>query len=40
MRFYQDLSQRQIGEEIGMNQMAVSRALARILASMREQVEA
>jgi RNA polymerase sigma-B factor len=40
MRFYQDLSQRQIGEEIGMNQMAVSRALARILASMRQQVEA
>jgi RNA polymerase sigma-B factor len=40
MRFYHDLSQRQIGEETGMNQMAVSRALARILASMREHVEA
>nr|CAA9325520.1 MAG: RNA polymerase sigma factor SigB [uncultured Nocardioidaceae bacterium] len=40
MRFYQELSQRQIGEEIGMNQMAVSRALARILATMRVHVEA
>lgn len=39
MRFVEELSQREISEQIGVNQMAVSRALSRILSTMREHLE-
>ncbi|WP_042368131.1 SigB/SigF/SigG family RNA polymerase sigma factor [Streptacidiphilus neutrinimicus] len=39
LRFVQDLSQAEIGEEIGCSQMHVSRQLARILNRLRDQLE-
>ena len=38
LRFFHDLSQIQIAEQLGTNQMRVSRALARILTTMRTQI--
>jgi RNA polymerase sigma-B factor len=38
-RFYDDRTQEQIGEEIGVSQMQVSRLIARILAALREMVD-
>ena len=38
-RFFEDRTQRQIGEEIGLSQMQVSRVQARILRQLRELVE-
>lgn len=38
LRFFHDLSQIQIAERLGTNQMRVSRALARILSTMRSQI--
>ena len=38
-RFWENRTQHQIGEEIGLSQMQVSRILARILASLRDVVE-
>jgi RNA polymerase sigma-B factor len=40
MRFYQDLTQAQIGAEIGVSQMHVSRLLNRVLDQLRHQMEA
>ncbi|GAA2033989.1 hypothetical protein GCM10009839_38130 [Catenulispora yoronensis] len=39
MRFFRNMSQAQIGEELGVSQMQVSRLLSRILAGLREGVE-
>lgn len=39
LRFYDDLTQRQIAERIGVTQMQVSRLLARIFATLREQLQ-
>jgi RNA polymerase sigma-B factor len=38
LRFFHDLSQIQIAEELGTNQMRVSRALTRILSTMRNEI--
>jgi RNA polymerase sigma-B factor len=40
MRFFRNMSQTQIGEELGVSQMQVSRLLSQILGRLREQVEA
>jgi RNA polymerase sigma-B factor len=40
MRFYEDLSQQEIGERLGVTQMQVSRLLARIFRNMRENANA
>ena len=40
MRFFRNMSQAQIGEELGVSQMQVSRLLTQILGRLREQVEA
>ena len=39
MRFFRNMSQAQIGEELGVSQMQVSRLLSRILGQLREQIE-
>ena len=39
LRFFRDLTQRQIGERLGISQMHVSRLLARTCTRLREQVE-
>jgi RNA polymerase sigma-B factor len=39
LRFFEGRSQKEIGEEIGVTQMQVSRLISRILASMRHQLE-
>lgn len=39
LRFVRGLTQEQIGQEIGVSQMQVSRLLSRILAGLREQLE-
>jgi RNA polymerase sigma-B factor len=38
-RFFEDRTQQEIGEEIGVSQMQVSRLLARILGTLREMVD-
>ena len=38
MRFFRGCTQAQIGEEIGVTQMQVSRLLARLMARMREEL--
>lgn len=38
LRFYEDQTQREIGDELGVSQVQVSRVLTRILESMREQI--
>jgi len=40
MRFFADRTQREIGEEIGVTQMQVSRLLSGLLARLREELEA
>jgi RNA polymerase sigma-B factor len=40
MRFFRDLTQRQIAAEIGTTQMQVSRVLTRIMARLREEIAA
>lgn len=40
LRFFEDLTQREIGERLGVTQMQVSRLLTQILSRMREQVAA
>ncbi|MEY9892843.1 RNA polymerase sigma-B factor [Catenulispora sp. MAP5-51] len=40
MRFFRNMSQTQIGEELGVSQMQVSRLLSQILGRLHEQVEA
>ncbi|MEY9931247.1 RNA polymerase sigma-B factor [Catenulispora sp. GP43] len=39
MRFFRNMSQAQIGDELGVSQMQVSRLLSQILSRLREQVE-
>lgn len=39
MRFFRNMSQTEIGEELGVSQMQVSRLLSQILGRLREQVE-
>jgi len=39
LRFVEDLTQEQIGDEIGVTQMQVSRLLSRILDEMRQQID-
>ena len=39
LRFFEDRTQEQIGHELGVTQMQVSRLLSRILRRLREQVE-
>ena len=40
LRFFDDKTQSQIAEEIGVSQMHVSRLLSRALATLRDQVNA
>jgi RNA polymerase sigma-B factor len=40
LRFYRDLSQERIAEEVGLSQVQVSRVLASSLAKMRRMLEA
>ncbi|MGQ0843857.1 MAG: SigB/SigF/SigG family RNA polymerase sigma factor [Sporichthyaceae bacterium] len=40
LRFYEDMTQAQIGEKLGISQMHVSRLLSRTLASLRTQIDA
>ena len=40
LRFYEDRTQAEIGDELGVTQMQVSRLLARILRSLRSQIDA
>ncbi len=40
LRFFEDLTQAEIGEDLGVTQMQVSRLLSRILGTMREDLEA
>ncbi|MDN4172636.1 sigma-70 family RNA polymerase sigma factor [Nocardioides sp. SOB77] len=40
LRFYEDQTQREIGDELGVSQVQVSRVLTRILETMREQIGA
>ncbi|MDN4160414.1 sigma-70 family RNA polymerase sigma factor [Nocardioides abyssi] len=40
LRFYEDQTQREIGDELGVSQVQVSRVLTRILGSMRDQIGA
>ncbi|MDF1606241.1 sigma-70 family RNA polymerase sigma factor [Nocardioides sp. YIM 152315] len=39
LRFFEDLTQAEIGEDLGVTQMQVSRLLSRILGGMREELE-
>jgi RNA polymerase sigma-B factor len=39
MRFYDDMTQQEIAERLGISQMQVSRLLSRVLARLRDQVE-
>ena len=39
LRFFENMSQTQIAEQIGVSQMHVSRILARSIAALREQLE-
>ena len=39
LRFFENMTQTQIGERLGISQMHVSRLLARSLATLREQVQ-
>lgn len=38
LRFYEDQTQREIGDELGVSQVQVSRVLSRIIETMREQI--
>lgn len=38
LRFYEDQTQREIGDELGVSQVQVSRVLTRIIETMREQI--
>ena len=38
LRFFEDWTQKEIGEDIGVSQMQVSRTLSRLLATMRDQL--
>jgi RNA polymerase sigma-B factor len=38
LRFFQDRTQSEIGEELGISQMHVSRLLTKVLAQLREQL--
>jgi len=40
LRFFEDLTQAQIGERVGLSQMHVSRILSRVLVQLREQINA
>ena len=40
LRFFEDLTQAEIGEDLGVTQMQVSRLLTRILGNLREELEA
>jgi RNA polymerase sigma-B factor len=40
MRFFGELTQTQIAEQVGISQMQVSRVLARTLARLRRQLDA
>ncbi len=40
LRFFEDRTQKEIGEEIGVSQMQVSRTLTRLLSTMREELGA
>jgi RNA polymerase sigma-B factor len=40
LRFFEDLTQAEIGEDLGVTQMQVSRLLSRILGTLREDLEA
>ncbi len=39
LRFYQGLTQREVGEEVGVTQMQVSRILNRVLAALRQRLD-
>jgi RNA polymerase sigma-B factor len=39
LRFFEDLTQEEIGEDLGVTQMQVSRLLSRILGSLREELD-
>jgi RNA polymerase sigma-B factor len=39
LRFFEDWTQKEIGEEIGVSQMQVSRTLTRLLGTLREQLD-
>jgi RNA polymerase sigma-B factor len=39
LRFFENMSQSQIAERLGVSQMHVSRLLAKALATLREQIE-
>ena len=39
MRFFRGCTQSEIGQEIGVTQMQVSRLLARLIARLREQLD-
>ncbi len=38
LRFFEDWTQKEIGEEIGVSQMQVSRTLSRLLGALREEL--